>query len=1463
MKKIINKSYSFYFCHMSQFISKSVVLHSILFILESIITLSQFLEIYNNEYQKNNNKLKINKISIPLKVLKILNIKKEKNIFIIFIPLTVILDILYFFYDIIIPQNKLLSSLIINFYEVLYFRFLFIFYTTIIFSVNEFYFFISILVIFVHLVITVYNFQIHHLYYFSPTFISLPYDYLSSTIDIINSFIKVFISLSLNSGNIISKYFYFLSFIFYFISSAYFILVMINNSYYLMNNKFLSKIRLSMNFGIFITLIFMYFNGPHRVLSISFLYVIFYVFIVIFIGNLVYNPFNFINIQKNNHDSNAIYYLFSNFSELQNKIKFQQAMIYHRQNCGICEMCLSFKDNKLLKNKDDENNESQNRYFSIIYNGHNKYFNLLLFIMKNYKETKLKFLSKNPHIILNILYLHYTYFINNNNLRLNLEVLFFVLNEKNVSQIEEQQILVKQLVLMNDFICNSKKTISQIKKIINCSFSDSPSQFDDMIKLSLLLNNLDSKNFRKNLFNKKSNIHNGNDSFYSLVICSIFYEELLNIHIPHNLIQIRENFSQYEEIITYLFHNNNHITLLFDVENFDVKIIRVGKNLISYLNSSLFDIFPKNFEDYQREEIKDILLTYLKKTNTSNSSIYNIPEMKFIIIEKDNIQLYYKLLNLQISLLFQKEMSDNMVLNGQYSIEQNIIITKIQKNLKKKEIIIGFGNKKYIYPHKLNKQRLTLMQFLSDNNLTKENLCLIYSIVNNDNKYNIYKNKTGKKKEEIEYFSEELKGSYDQSLLEKYKRDEVASVASTTSIDSLANNHYKKNSIDSNNLSTTLDLFKIFQIIEIVLLFLLIILTTIDFVHQNKLKNKFNNEYSMMGDFRLFYRKLYHLISSFLNVMCIAISPKNKECRNFMHEYTIRYNNIHFEHQINFTKILEEENYILASGFGNTLYDLHFSFSELDNKKINYILNSNFTFRQIVPNYSNKTLSVVNVNFSFSEALELIVNSFIIINSKYNQYMYVPFYIINYETNIFEHINFEVGVNEVQIEIYQLLLNFFNYEKTLKEMRYILDDYYDSQLKFFKFISIIYQIIILINKFSIIFIIYFYMKKFKDVLLMVLNSIRIKLKRGEDDYSKFKENFENKIENLEILIEMYSENPVIILSKLEDTYHNYKKDFREYLKNRNNNNNKNEELEDKYQNLLKQYQQKYIFSMKTLKKSGFENKYIFFRILMIIGTTIIFIIEFYLIFKSFNNSILVIKLIKNSASTESSGYKNMIFFQLMLYLNQTEEEISYQAEYLSIDSKIQEKFIDIFVTEKKQKEVSNILLFLSNIVSISCEDFFYLANDERLNKINEKYPNEKIYSNLSYYCSTTEAMKVHKSEIVFQNLFGLINDGIKSIRNKSYSGIINFLEKDYLYKCALFNFFIYRPLRSIVNFQVIKLGTNNIIKLFDRLFYINIIIDVTSQLCVLSIIIFIFIIGVEKTYKKIIRLKNVFSICNY
>ena len=214
----------------------------------------------------------------------------------------------------------------------------------------------------------------------------------------------------------------------------------------------------------------------------------------------------------------------------------------------------------------------------------------------------------------------------------------------------------------------------------------------------------------------------------------------------------------------------------------------------------------------------------------------------------------------------------------------------------------------------------------------------------------------------------------------------------------------------------------------------------------------------------------------------------------------------------------------------------------------------------------------------------------------------------------------------------------------------------------------------------------------------------------------------------------------------------------------------------------------------------------------------------------------------------------------MLLLNQTDAEISSIVGYKNIDSNIQSKFIEIFQNEQQQKKVSHILKFLSSIVSLDCEDFFYLANDNRLNKINTNFPEMKLYENLSYFCKTTIAMKEHKSEIIYQNQFGLIIDGMKSIRNREYEGLIDFLYQDYLHKCALFNFFIYRPLRSIVNFKVISIGTQNMMKYFDDLFLMNIFIDVFSEIIIIILIIFIFMLGIEKKYKKIIQLKRVFSI---
>ena len=1444
----INKPSSLYFNHMNQYLIKSPFIHSFLYILESINILTQFLEIFNNDFNNKNGKLDMNKSSIPLKLLKFLNMNQTLLFFII-ISFLLIFDIFYLIYDIIQCRSKTIILIFINFYELLYFRFLFIFYITIIFSVNNYYFFVSLFTVLIHLIISINNFQYFHLYEFSPPFINLPYDCLSSKLDIYNSFVKIFISLSLNSNGKVSKFFYLISFISNISICLYLIILMITKSYYLMNNIFLSKIRLSMNFGISITLMVMFFHGTKRILSKSFILIIFLIFINSLISTIIYDPFNFIYIKKNNNDSNAIFYLFTYFSNLKNKIKFQQVLNYHIKKCKICDMCT-----QLNENNNEKKHLNIHKFFDKIYNGKNNYLRFLNHIMDNYLKYNLKYLSSNPNILMNILNLYYNNCSNNKNLKLNLQILFISLNAQNKTQIENQKILIKQLVLMNEFILTSKKIIDQLKKVINNSFSDSPFQFDDMINLAYILNELNSKEFKKYIFDKKKIIFE-NDSFYLLSICVIFYEEILGEHISNNQINIKDNFSQYEEIINYLYSNNNNITLLLDIIHFDIKIIRIGKDLNEYLNSSLFELFPENLERIQKKKLKKLILSLIDKNQnkTLDTLEYNIPEIKLIIINKTGDTIYPRLLILRINFLYKKDISEQIVLNGQYIIENDIIIS-LERNHLKNSILIGFGNSKFFNSLKGSKNKIPLTLFLSKNNIDEKFLKLILSIKQENGIYNIYKYKLEKK---FIKRKNTIESNIQQSIIDKYKENESKVISLEHSSNSHTNNFSKKNKNNLYNSSLSNNIFHVFQAIEISLLILIIIILIIEFIHKQKLRKKFNKHYTMMTDFRTFYRKIYHTIASFLVVMCIAESPNKTTCVNYMEVYSNRYNSYFPGHFLNFTKLLQEENILLAISLGDSLNTFETSLGIINDRIVNKILYDNFTFIQVVPNLNVKKINIIQNNINLEQALELLVNSFIIINSYNDEYMIKPFFIINYKNNIFDNLNYDAEFSEVQIHIYQIILNFYGYEKKLRMIRYRLDDYYNILLKQFKIISIIYHLVLLFIKIIIILILYLNVSKFNSILLMILNSIRIQLYNREE-FVNFKNAFDAKIINLEKLIQIYSSNPVLILEKLEDIYHKFKTNLNQHL--RKQNNRKKENLEDEYKNLLKQIETKYIFSFKTLKKSGYNSIYFIFMIILIFIIIVIFLIENGVLLNSFNIVISVINIIKVSASTEASGYKNIIYYQFLLYLNQTEKEISNLVDYKSIDSDIQDKFIEIFKTEQNQKKVSNILVFLSEVVSLDCKDFFDLANDERLNKINNKFPEMKLYENLSFYCTTTYAMKEHKSEVVFQNLFGLIMDGIKSIGKKDYNSIIQYLEKDYLYKCLLFNFFIYRPLRSIVNYKVIKIGTKNIMDLFASLCYITFLMDLISEIIIISIIIFVFIIKIQNNYQNIVRLKKIFHI---
>ena len=1458
MKK--NDFFSFYFFHIDKYIYKSIFIQGIFIIIESIITLSQFLELFNNNFQCD-----IIKISPPLKI--VFKIKNEIILFIFFTLFIIIFDIIYLIYDHFVFSNDILSLIFINFFEILYFRIILIFYITIISNLHNYFFFIAIFIIFFHTIICIYNFQFFHLYDYSPSFTSIPYDNLSSIIDISNLFIKIFISFGFTSNKNISKFFFFLCVLIYFVISFYLLFIMLNKSFYLMNNITLSKIRLWCFFSNFFIIIFMFIYGREKLLSINFYFIMSLILLLFFLSIfLQYNPYNYIIIDDNKNEINAFFYLFCFFSSSENKIKFYEAICNHINNCDGCKLCTDIKKNKCLNSK-----KYKQKFFSSIYTGHNKYIFLLKNIMNIYSESQWKYLPTNPNIYINLLKLHFSEQSHklNINLKLNIQLIYSILIEKNKAQINEEKILIEQLLGVNEFMILTKKTILQIKKVIAQTLTDSVTQLNDLEYLIKLLTKLKNQKYINHLFKKYNN--SSNNLFYPLTLCLFIFEELFNECIGNKQQQLRESLAQFEEIITFLYKNNNNITLELDSTNFDLKIIRVGKELFNYLNDSLYELFPRNFEDNQKKDIINILTNFeniniknykdLTTTPMLNEIDLNIPEIKLLIILKHNNGIYYHLLTLHINLLFKNIISQKSIFDGEYFINDNIILTKISNTINQSEYLVGYSNHKYNKPITFNNNKnILLNDFLKINNLKSSNLIFAYSKINNGHKFNIYKYESRKRTKESSFAASTLlkiKGVetlIEQSFIDRqYREDDSSLAGSLQSGMSINDKGYIVKRNDKNNRNDiNYNLLRIFQIIDIIIIIFIIVISFIQIFHQSHLKNHLLEHTTNLSIFKSFYRKFYHMFSSFISVLCTGSSSENIECINFFHEYTKKYNINNPKYQINFTKIIQYENELLANELGISLKELQEAISSLGDSPINNILYSTFYYRQIIQN--NKKLYIIQNNITLYESLGLFSNNFFILKHNDNNYMKETTFILNYENDIFRNINESYKLDNIQIEIYELILNFLDFSILLTKTRNTLDEEFIEEINEFRSVTYIYFFTIFLLKLLSVVILFIYICYLDKIFIDIFNSVRKKLIHN-NEILNFKELYTNKIKNLEKLIQMYLENPINIIINLNKIYSNYKKEMNESFQKNNIQNNYI------YSNVLISEKKK-LFSYKTYKKSGLNQKYFKILILIFSSITIYFLIEFVTWISTFSKIKIVNDVVKKSSEVEATGYKIFAYYQLMIYCNLTEEEISSIVEIYSIENEIEKKLTQIFITEQNQKEVSDLLYFLKDIIEINCNDFYYLANDSRLNKINNLFPEEKIYENLIYYCNNTYSMKEHKSEIIYQYHFGLINDGIRSIQSKNYDNIIEYLNQDYLFKSSLFNYFIYRPLRTIVNKKIINVGMENSINLIKNLFYYNLIMDVIQEICFIILIFIVFILGVKKEYKKIYQLKNVFKICN-
>ena len=1164
---------------------RSKIIHFLLLLIDFILILSQEIDILNRGFKTRYNKKEEEIIISPIIILllKLDNIPKYINCLIVILSMLIFDSMYIILCKLDIKNNYKSLYVLVNILELFYFRIYILFLYTLLFTLPNLYFFSSFVISLPHTYLIINNFLYNHLYYYVPEFVDYPYDEFSSIFDLYFFAFKILISIvsDANDENL-GKFFFIISLSIRIYFCFYFINKIICHSYLFMKNSFLNRIKLSLFFAEISIVFISFFILENKIFT--FLYILINCgIIVIIIGFLflLYEPFSFIIIRSKTSIENIFYYL--NIINEKNDIKFliENKLISHYRDCGLCNICRKYihyrtkydtninlkenvNENQLLIN--DRKNINIKDLFNILYDGKKKYFKLIRKIEKNYKKFGKIIFKNNAYYFINLLNLMYSDYLNNDiTLSLNEKIILEIINQENHSFLENHQVQINQLLLCKEFIFLGRKALNSIKEILNNE--QILSKANKLLLLSEILKNMKKKKYKNNLLNNKNQISNYSKNL--ILSCSIVYEEIFNTTISNSHIPIRDNTQPLEEIYNLSNKNNNTITLEVNLLDYNCIIIRAGKGLSSHINQRFYDLFPNVFMKYQIElflksifnGFKDNKEKYKENENKNNKNKSerkkNIIELNLIINDKMINKIYLKLLTLKLTPFFNNNNNHFIIFNGTYTLNKNIIISVIDLTHKNEhdEIIFGVSNQNL--ENNIESIIISLKQYISWQSFLGNKLTKIMSFKYYMKLYNIYKLEGIHKKhikkvdstKHIIKIKESENSSNEQTSDEQNKiYKEVNTVTSSvqTSSYNKGNNNFSLNKVKKNNF---VDYGLLNLIKKVIYLFFIIILFFIisELFYFRKLVKTMKNNHNSYINYRGFYRLYYQLFSSILAVACIPEIINSKSCRNYISIFNKVYSRNYPDKSFDFTEFILIQNEIYTKKINDEKSNIIKINEYIGNERYNELFNKKVKYIQI--NQNQKTIySTKEISLNFFDALLILCNSFVILTENKNNTLNQPIYFLNKKENTFANIINQDKISNYQEEIYKLILNYKYYSEQFST---IDKEMFQTLINKSGLVKTIIFLSISLNTFLfllIIILIYIFLIKFNKIIIKLLNYIIMIINTKNDEFD-FKSNFMKKIENLEIILELYKSSPLEAIQNLNALYYNYN----QYLLNKNKN----------------------------------------------------------------------------------------------------------------------------------------------------------------------------------------------------------------------------------------------------------------------------------------------------------------------
>ena len=407
------------------------------------------------------------------------------------------------------------------------------------------------------------------------------------------------------------------------------------------------------------------------------------------------------------------------------------------------------------------------------------------------------------------------------------------------------------------------------------------------------------------------------------------------------------------------------------------------------------------------------------------------------------------------------------------------------------------------------------------------------------------------------------------------------------------------------------------------------------------------------------------------------------------------------------------------------------------------------------------------------------------------------------------------------------------------------------------------------------FLIYIFLYCFKTIIVRVLNYVIMTINSKYEGFD-FKSSFSQKIDNLDIILELYKSSPLEAVQNLNIIYNEYN----QYLINRNknaimNNSKKNMNrrgsIPEENDTLPKTQQ---MISMKDINKLNINDVYQIILIILIIIVFIIYLVFLFMWIEYFSKRTNLFNIIVKNAKLENACYEAVNIYELMVFNNYTLDEM---VEYLelskdenidSVSAKTSNIIFDefyqnlylLFDLEKDQKYMGDLYQDFEDLAEFNCINMVATFKYEILEKVDEIMTNVDLKEKLIDICIISHITESKNLKTIFERHFQFMKNGMLSLTDFSYEGLNKNLDSTIIGRIAFFFFTTTIYIIEVTTSIPHKNSIHNIMELLGRRILTTEIIFLIFGVALILIILFFYIYNINKFCKQVFLLRKTFNI---